>query len=361
MTNTDTATSAETDLTAAARVFALDIGLRYVDCSGRGIQREMRDGDPVYTDQDGDRITDPAVLQRIRSLGIPPAWTHVWICTNQRGHIQATGRDARGRKQYRYHEAWRASRDATKFHRLIAFGAGLGALRDRVDKDMRRPTLDRDRIVAAVVRLLDRTHVRVGNEEYARLNGSFGLTTLRTDHVDVSGDRLRLRFRGKSGKEHRISVADRRIARVVARCEELPGQTLFQYVGDDGEVRPVRSEDVNEYLGDFTAKDFRTWAGTVGAVRILTAADPPGDTPRARQREVRAMLEEVAADLGNTVAVCKKSYVHPEVMREYVEEGALRIPVRRRVPPGLLPEEADLLAWLRGHERAALKSARRSA
>ena len=336
-------------------------GLRYVSDERPGISRRRRGRGFQYLDPDGATITDRDERERIGALAIPPAWTDVWICPSRNGHIQATGRDGRGRKQYRYHPRWRAVRDETKYDRLAAFARALPRIRRRVDRDLRRHALSRERVVASVVRLLDTTTVRVGNDEYARENDSFGLTTLRERHVDVEGDRLHMRFRGKGGKVHDVDVDDPRVARVVRRCEELPGQHLFQYVDEDGEPADVTSDDVNDYLrdaagGEFTAKDFRTWTGTVLAAWAL---DELGGTERTPRKELGSAIESVAAELGNTPAVCRACYVHPDVIDAHLD-GTLRRGLGRRAGKALAkkrdrlsPQEAAVVAFL---ERRLAKS-----
>jgi DNA topoisomerase I len=262
-------------------------------------------------------------VARIRRLAIPPAWTDVWICPDASGHLQATGRDARGRKQYRYHSVYRRRQDQAKFDRLVEFGRALPRIRRRVDADLSRPGLSRSKVLAALTRLLELTLIRVGNEEYARLNRSFGLTTLRDRHVQVDGPRLRFRFRGKSGSAVEVGFSDRRVARVVARCQELPGQELFQYVGDDGESHPIASEDVNEYLReiagcDVTAKTFRTWAATALACRALRGVEQD-DREHMARRQVVAAMRDVANRLGNTPTVVRQSYVHPAVLDAFLD------------------------------------------
>jgi DNA topoisomerase I len=303
---------------AAAVAAAAPVGLVWVSDAARGIRR-IRVGEGfVYRGVDGRRVRRTAELARIRALAIPPAYEDVWICARADGHLQATGRDARGRKQYRYHGDWRRAKDADKFERMLEFGAVLPKIRKRVKEDLAGPlaaTPGRASVLATIVRLLDTTFVRIGNEEYARANRSFGLTTLRNRHAAVSGTRLRLRFRGKSGKEHEVALDDPRVARVVRRCQAMPGQELFQYVDDAGTVHTVGSADVNEYLraasgADFTAKDFRTWHGTAHALELWIGQ---GAEPE-RRPSAKELLAEVAARLGNTVAVCKKSYVHPRVL-----------------------------------------------
>ena len=287
------------------------------------------------------------MLDWIRRLAIPPAWTDVWICSSRNGHLQATGRDARGRKQYRYHPRWRAQRDEAKYDRMLAFGKALPRIRRRVASDLHRPGLPRERVLAAVVRLLERTGVRVGNEEYARDNRSFGLTTLRDRHARVGSKRIRFRFRAKGGKAGEVEVSDARLARIVGRCQDLPGQELFAYMDEAGEVRSVGSSDVNDYVReisghDFTAKDFRTWAATVRAARALAGRGPARSEARARSNVARA-IEEVAEWLGNTPAVARKSYVDPSVIDAYLEGDAL----------GERPSEAAVLSLLRRRSREA--------
>lgn len=271
---------------------------------------------------DGAVVRDDATLSRIRSLAIPPAWTEVWICANPRGHLQATGRDAKGRKQHRYHPRWTALRDADKYSRLIAFCRALPKIRRRVSRDLRKPGLTHEKVVATIVRLMETTLIRVGNEEYARQNGSYGLTTLRDKHAKVRGSTVHLMFRGKSGKEVEAEVTDRRIARVIKECQELPGQELFAYIDEGGERRTVSSEDVNAYLREttgeeITAKDFRTWAGTVLAAAALRELEGFESETEAK-RNVIAAIDRVARRLGNTRAVCRRSYVHPAVLDSYV-------------------------------------------
>lgn len=361
---------------------ALPEGLSYVNDDDPGITRRRSGRGFTYRDAKAMRITDAVTLARIRALAIPPAWTEVWICPSPRGHIQATGRDARGRKQYRYHPLWRELRDGSKYERTIAFGEALPRLRRQVERDLARRGLDRRKVVATVVRLLDSTLLRVGNEEYARENRSYGLTTLRDRHGRIRGSTIRFAFRGKAGKRHEVSLRDPRLARIVRRCQELPGQRLFQYVDDEGNPQPIDSEDVNEYLreatgADFSARDFRTWAGTVLAFRCLRAADAQGGAPtaaaaaaaKAARSTVVSAVREVAQWLGNTPAVCRSAYIHPAVLDAYTSGGfdravrrparngdqVLRPPVRR----GLGADEREVLALLRKLERrrARLKRA----
>ena len=270
----------------------------------------------------GRRVADPALLSRIRKLAIPPAYRDVWICCDPRGHLQATGRDARGRKQYRYHADWRTHRDAAKFDRMLDFGRSLARIRRRVAQDLRKPGLPREKVLATLVRLLERTLIRIGNEEYARENGSFGLTTLRERHVTIRGSKLTFEFRGKSGIAHNVSVNDPAIARIVQRCADIPGQELFQWIDENGERRGVDSADVNEYLreasgGPFTAKDFRTWFATVEALQALRKR-PVGNKGEIK-KELVATISAVARRLGNTPTICRKCYIHPEVLTAFAD------------------------------------------
>ena len=273
-------------------------------------------------------VRDEQALRRIRRLAIPPAWRDVWICSDPRGHLQATGRDARGRKQHRYHPRWREVRDEAKYDRILDFAAALPALRGRTGRDTAVPGLPRTKVVAAVVQLLERTLIRVGNEEYARDNHSFGLTTMRDDHARVSGSTIRFRFRGKSGKFHDIAFSDARLARIVKRCQELPGRELFQYLDDDGQVQNIGSADVNEYLRlvmgrEFTAKDFRTWTGTVLAAKALQELEEFGSDTQAKKNILQA-VEGVAGMLGNTRSVCRKCYIHPAIIDAYLDRSLAR-------------------------------------
>jgi DNA topoisomerase-1 len=301
---------------------AAEAGLRYVSDTGPGIRRKRSGSGFLFVGPDGRRITDEKTLERIRKLAIPPAYTDVWICPSPSGHLQATGRDARGRKQYRYHPKWRQVRDETKFGRMVAFSEVLPKIRARVDADLGRPGLPREKVLATVVRLLECTNIRVGNDEYARTNGSYGLTTLRDKHVEVSGGNLRFSFRGKSGKTHEVELSDRRLARIVRRCRDVPGEELFQYLDDDGKRQTIDSGDVNEYLREisgqeFTAKDFRTWAGTMLAVEELRALGPMQTEREAKAAVVQA-IDRVAKQLNNTRAVCRKYYIHPTVFETYL-------------------------------------------
>jgi len=311
------------DLAADPRASARAAGLRYSSDARPGITRHRVGKGFSYRRPDGDRVKDRTVLRRIRSLAIPPAWTDVWICTDPAGHLQATGRDARGRKQYRYHPAWTRGRDDLKFERLLDVARVLPRIRERCDADLARPGLSREKVLAAVVRLLELTLIRVGNEEYARLNRSFGLTTLKRRHAKVEGSAIRFRFAGKSGKRHEVGLRDRRLAAIVRRCQDLPGQELFAYIGDDGVPHDISSDDVNEYLReisgiDMTAKDFRTWAGTVLAYRALRALAPV-ESGRAAKKNVVEAVRLTADQLGNTPAVARRSYVHPAILDAYLE------------------------------------------
>ncbi len=299
------------------------VGLRYVSDDLPGIQREPAGEDFRYLGPEGKEIDDPATLDRIKSLVIPPAWTDVWICPDPRGHLQATGRDSRGRKQHRYHPRWREVRDETKYAWLIAFARALPAIRQRVDEDLALPGVSRNKVLATVLRLLEVSLIRVGNEEYARENKSYGLTTMENRHVEVSGSDLYFHFRGKSGKEHKVRVHDRRLAKIVKACQDIPGHELFQYIDESGERRKIESEDVNAYLReitaqDFTAKFFRTWAGTVLAVRELLQLQPP-ESDTAAKKCIAQAIKNVARQLGNTPAVCRKCYVHPAIIECFTE------------------------------------------
>jgi DNA topoisomerase I len=329
-------------------------GLRYVSDEHPGLTRQRVGRGFRYLGVRGRPVRDLATLGRIRSLVIPPAWTKVWICPDALGHVQATGRDARGRKQYRYHPRWRVVRDEAKYGRMLAFGHALPIIRSRADEDLARPGLSRRKVLAAVIGLLEATLIRIGNEEYARDNGSFGLTTFRNRHAFVKGSTVRFRFRGKSGKVHEIGVQDPRLSRIVKRCQDLPGQELFQYVDSHGQRRAVTSSDVNDYLGEitgqeFTAKDFRTWAGTVLAASALSEMDAgphraagllsgphqarglkAGRTKAEIKRNVVRAVERVASRLGNTVAVCRKCYVHPVVFDAYLD-GTLADTLQQRL------------------------------
>ena len=350
----DDSTSAEdSGLIVDPREAARAAGLRYVTDTRPGITRHARGEGFFYRDASGEPVRDEAVLERIRSLAIPPAYTDVWICPYPNGHIQATGRDARGRKQYRYHPRWRETRDATKYEHMAEFAAALPAIRARVAEDLQRKELCREKVLATVVRLLETTLIRVGNDDYAKENGSFGLTTLRNRHVKVEGGTMRFAFKGKSGKTWKLGVQDRRIARVVKACQDLPGQELFAWPAEDGALHDVTSGDVNDYLReitgrDITAKDFRTWAGTVMAALALREFES-FDTQAAAKRNIRAAIEQVASRLGNTPTVCRKCYVHPDLLEGYMA-GQLALEIAEAAEEEL----RDDLATLRPEEAAVL-------
>jgi DNA topoisomerase I len=306
------------ELIAAAE----EAGLRYVSDERPGYTRRAKGKHFRYFDTEGKPICDEQRLLRVQRLAIPPAWTNVWICPSPNGHIQATGRDARGRKQYRYQERWREVRDENKFDRLGQFAKTLPKIRRRVAQDLKLSGLPRRKVLATIVRLLERTFIRVGNEEYARDNKSFGLTTFKNRHVKVKGAQVRFQFRGKSGRHHEVDITDRRVAKVIAKCQDLPGQDLFQYVDEDGEVQNVTSQDVNEYLRqiageDFTAKDFRTWGGTVLAALALSR-QKEFQTKKQGKSNIKTAISAVAELLGNTPAVCRKCYVHPVIVEAYL-------------------------------------------
>ena len=340
------------DAPAAAKA----AGLRYVGDHMPGIARKAAAQGFRYVDPDGKPVRDDATLARIRSLAIPPAWQQVWICQLANGHLQATGRDARGRKQYRYHPRWRSVRDEVKYERMLAFGRALPGIRKAVEAGLSLPGLPREKVLATVVHLLQVTMMRIGNEEYARENKSFGLTTLRNRHVRVDGRAVEFHFRGKSGVQHAVKVQDRRLARIIQRMRELPGQELFQYIDDDGDTHSIGSADVNDYLRaitgeDYTAKDFRTWSGTVLAALALREFEKFDTETQAKKNIVRA-IESVAQKLGNTPSICRKCYVHPAVIEAYLD-GAVLEALRNSAEQeysddlhALQPEEAAVLALL---------------
>ena len=344
---------------------AEEAGLRYVSDAKPGIRRRRAGKGFVYIHPGGRRLTHAGQLAWIKGLAIPPAWTDVWISPIQRGHLQATGRDARGRKQYRYHPRWREVRDQAKFSRLVEFARALPRIRRRTDRDLRRRGLPREKVLALVVRLLEATLIRVGNDEYARENRSYGLSTMRDRHVEVRGTRLRFTFRGKGGKEHEIDVRDQRLARIVRQVQELPGQPLFQYHDTDGRRQEVTSGDVNDYLreiggDDFTAKDFRTWAGTVAAAMALEEFSEIDDEA-GRKRAIVKAIETVAELLGNTATVCRACYVHPDVLDAYLDGTFVEALAERargigRGAHALRPAEAAVLGLL----QARLARERRS-
>src|SRR6516162_1331120 len=336
------------ELVAAAE----DAGLQYVSDERPGYRRKPKRKEFEYFDTEGKPIRDEQRLLRIKRLAIPPAWTDVWICPSPNGHVQATGRDARGRKQYRYHERWREVRDENKFDRLAQFARALPNIRRRVAQDLKLPGLTCRKVLATIVRLLERTFIRIGNEEYARSNKSFGLTTLKNRHVKVKGAQVLFRFRGKSGRQHEVDVTDRRVAKVIAKCQDLPGQDLFQYLDEDGEVRDVTSQDVNEYVRqiageDFTAKDFRTWGGTVLAAIALSKQEELQTKKQARSN-IKTAICAVAELLGNTPAVCRKCYVHPLIVEAYMNRTRIAglNGTKRLAPPNLRRAERAVLKFL---------------
>jgi len=343
--------------TESAQVLIEQEGLRYVTDSKPGYTRKRRGKGFAYYDTRGELIRDEKKLARIRAIVIPPAWTDVWICPSPNGHIQATGFDAKGRKQYRYHERWREARDGNKFQGILRFGEALPGIRARVAEDMKRPGLPREKVLATVVKLLEVTLIRVGNAEYAKQNDSYGLTTIRKKHVDLNGSEIHFHFTGKSGQVWDLSVHDRRIASVMRKCSELPGYELFKYEGDDGDLHDVTSSDVNAYLHEitgeeFTAKDFRTWAGTVLAAIALDELEK-FDSETQAKKNVVAAIERVSRQLGNTPTICRKCYVHPQILDSYIDgtlAGVLREEIEDTVRdefPALSPEEVLVLSFLR--------------
>ncbi len=347
-------------MAAAGAAHAAAASLRYVSDDRPGIRRVASGKGFRYVGPDGKPVRDAATLERIRSIVIPPAWTDVWICPTENGHVQATGRDAKGRKQHRYHERWRAVRDENKYGRLSRFARALPSIRRRVAADLSSRGMSRERILAMVVRLLETTYIRIGNEEYARTNQSYGLTTLTDDHVDIRGARVRFSFRGKSGKDHDVEINDPRLARLVRKSRDLPGEDLFQYVDDDGEPHPITSGDVNAYIREiageeFTAKDFRTWAGTLLAARALDAASTEAGGVPLTKSAVAAAVKETAGSLGNTPSVCRKCYIHPAILDAFQDETLLDAwrAVSRRASSaegGLSSEEMVLVRYLEAHE-----------
>ena len=359
-------------LDSGVQVLSVDVaapappGVRYVCDSGPAIRRRRAGKGFVYFDAKGRRITDPDIVRRIRSLVIPPAWTDVWICPSAAGHIQATGRDAKGRKQYRYHAEYREAREEAKFEHMLQFAKALPAIRATVAEHMSLRRLPREKVLATVVHLLETTLIRVGNDEYARANQSYGLTTLKPEHVAVDGTEIRFQFTGKSGKQWSLAMRDRRVARIIRACQELPGQDLLQYFDEDKALRAVSSDDVNDYLRSIagygvTAKDFRTWAGTVLMARFLGEAGK-FDTIKQTKRALREAIGRVAAALGNTPAVCRKSYIHPAVISAYLD-GKFVLEIAAADGDGcgaktlsLRPEEAATLALLRQLNDAVVAS-----
>jgi DNA topoisomerase I len=332
-------------------------GLRYVTDIGPGITRKPKGGSFVYYDNEGKQVRNKPTLDRLKSLAIPPAWRNVWICTQPTGHLQATGIDVRGRKQYKYHPTWRSVRDEAKFERLLAFGQVLPKIRAQVDRDLRLPDLAREKIIATVVRLLEISLIRIGNEAYAKENNSFGLTTMRNRHVVVKGSTVKFQFRGKGGKIHSVEVSDKRIAQVVRKCQELPGQQLFEYEDPSGEIATIGSDDVNEYLQrvtgqPFTAKDFRTWAGTVLAAIALWKMEEV-DNQTLAKKNILTAIEAVAKLLGNTATICRRCYIHPAVTTSYLN-GTLAQALRKEADSQIVrhlheltAEEAAVIVLLR--------------
>lgn len=354
---------AELEVVTDPEEAAEEAGLRYVTDDKPGYTRKRRGKKSTYFDTEGKQIKDETRILRLNRLAIPPAYKDVWICPSPNGHLQATGIDDRGRKQYRYHERWRAERDENKYEKMAVFGQALPKIRRRLTRDLKKRGLPREKVIATVVELLQKTLIRIGNEEYAKENKSFGLTTMRSRHVDVKGETLRFRFRGKSGIEHDVDVEDRRVARIVRKLQDLPGQEVFQYLDEEGERHQVTSDDVNEYLHkitgeEFTAKDFRTWAGTVMAATELQRQETFENTSQAR-KNVKDAIKAVAQVLRNTPAVCRKCYVHPAVLETYLD-GSLIEGLKKRTEKtmegslgNLRSEEAAVLAFLR--ERLAGK------
>jgi DNA topoisomerase-1 len=338
------------------RQAAEEAGLSYVNDDDAGLRRELVGDGFVYFKPSGEPVTDEATLERVRRLAIPPAWTDVWICPKANGHLQATGRDARGRKQYRYHPQFREVREGTKYEHMMEFAKALPAIRETIAKHMALRGLPREKVLATVVHLLETTLIRVGNDDYAKENKSYGLTTLRNPHVKVEGTQLKFRFKGKSGKTWDLKIANRRVAKIVKACQDLPGQRLFQYIDEGGELREVTSADVNDYLKEITgreitAKDFRTWAGTVLAALALQEFEA-FDSKASVKKNVKAAIERVSQRLGNTPTICRKCYVHPEILSSY-EQGELLLDIKQKVDAELRddlqtlkPEEAAVLSLL---------------
>lgn len=363
--------TSETGVIVDPEAAAESAGLIYVSDEEPGIRRQRRGKSFAYKGGDGEAIGDKRVLERIHRLAIPPAWTDVWICGSANGHIQATGRDARGRKQYKYHARWREVRDSTKFERMLEFAAALPKIRKRIASDLAERALSRRKVLATVVYLLENTLIRVGNADYAKQNKSFGLTTLRDGHVDVNGGELRFEFKGKSGKIWKLRMRDRRIAAVVRSCQDLPGQHLFQYLDENGERQRITSSDVNDYLrniagGDITAKDFRTWAGTILAAMALSEFES-FDSEAGAKRNIKAAIEKVAARLGNTPTICRQCYVHPEIVNAYLE-GSLLTTLKseaeselRKKLGRLSPEEAAVLSLIQSRLKREVAAKRKKA
>lgn len=338
------------------RLVAKSVGLRYITDASPGLTRKRAGKHFSYVGLDGKLIHDSKELERIKKIGIPPAWMNVWICPTDRGHILATGRDGKGRKQYRYHPRWREVRDETKYDKLINFGKALPYIRERIAHDLERSGLPYEKVIATIIRLLDTTLIRVGNEEYVRENGSYGLTTMLNRHVEVGETKIHFHFKGKSGKEHSIDVRDRQLAKIVKRCQALPGQELFQYVDENKELHSVESNDVNDYLRqasgqEFTAKDFRTWGGTVTAMIALEQLGP-FESETQGKKNVTEAIKSTAERLGNTPTICRKCYVHPGVIDAYLDGSLLNFirlyheNTKKLSREGLSPEETKVLVFL---------------
>jgi DNA topoisomerase-1 len=343
-------------------------GLRYLQPCGGGYTRRKMGKNFCYVDAKGRLVTCRKQKQRFRSLAIPPAWRNVWISHDPRSHIQATGFDEKGRKQYRYHPEWRAQRDGSKFHRILQFANVLPTLRQRIQDDLRAPALSKPQIVATIVHLLETTLIRIGNESYARQNKSYGLTTIRTQHVEITKSKIRFTFKGKSGVPHNVELRDSRVARIIARCHDLPGQILFQYLDEAGQPHPIGSSEINAFLkeatgGAFTAKDFRTWTASVMAAKVLKDYDPPSSMTSCR-RNIKAAISEVAQALRNTVSICRKCYVHPQVIEAYMD-GILdrscahryQTLARNYLKKGFNEDEAFFLALLQGCSKRKAQAA----
>lgn len=334
-------------------------GLRYILDTAPGIRRQLNGSGFKYIEPDGTLITNADQLTRLKTLAVPPAWKDVWICPNPQGHLQATGRDAKGRKQYKYHPLWREVRDSNKFYRMISFVEALPAIRDRVQKDLELRGLPKEKILATIVHLLELTLIRVGNEEYAKENNSYGLTTMRNHHLRVNGSKIRFQFKGKSGKSHSVGIKNKRLARILKKCQEIPGQELFQYIDEDGNPISIDSSDVNDYLRsitsqDFTAKDFRTWAGTIYTFMTLRNFDPYQSEADAKT-QIKLTIETVAELLGNTPTICRKCYIHPQVLDGHLDRSLTKLECKpaKRVP-GLAAEEVLVLSFLRKQSRKGI-------
>ncbi len=339
-------------LTQDFKTVAQKAGLRYVTDKSPGFSRKKSGGSFTYFNTKGERITDPEVIQRINSLAIPPAYTDVWICPHANGHIQATGMDERGRKQYRYHADWQEARQATKYHRMKAFGEALPKIRRQVSEDINLPGVPREKVLAALVQLLEKTLIRVGNEEYAKENKSYGLTTMQNKHVEVDAHEITFAFKGKSNQYHEISLKDKKLAKIVEKLQDLPGQDLFQYIDDNDNLHEIHSDDINAYLQEitgqeFTAKDFRTWKGTVLACTALLKCENC-DTETQAKRNLNDAIKEVSSYLGNTPAVCRKAYIHPNLMEMYLKSMSLEELSKLEADKfkNLHKDEAIIMAWL---------------